>query len=104
MPNFILAYHGGTPPSSEEEGKKMMAAWMAWFETMGDAVVDGGNPVGQSATVSKAGVVQDGGANPLSGYSIISAPDQAAACEIAKGCPILEDGAGSVEVAEIHEI
>jgi hypothetical protein len=29
MSKYILAYHGGTAPSSPEEGKKVMAEWMA---------------------------------------------------------------------------
>ncbi|MGV6810732.1 MAG: YciI family protein [Brevirhabdus sp.] len=104
MPNFVFAYHGGKAPESPEEGEKVMAEWMAWFGTMGDAVVDGGNPVGMSRTVSNGGVADDGGANPLSGYSIIAAADHDAACEIAKGCPMVVSGEGSVEVAEIMEM
>ena len=75
-----------------------MAAWNAWFQTLGSAVVDGGAPVGASKTVSAGGVADVGGANPLSGYSIVNADNLDAAVEIVKGCPILE--AGTVEVAE----
>ena len=76
-----------------------MAAWQAWFGAMGDAIVDGGNPVGPSKTVSASGVADNGGSNPLSGYTLIDSADIEAAVEHAKGCPILQDG-GSVEVAE----
>jgi len=100
MPNFIFAYHGGKTPDTPEAGQKVMAAWMAWFEKMGAAVVDGGNPVGLSSTVSTSGIAANGGANPISGYSVIEAADMAEATAHAKGCPILDDG-GSVEVAEI---
>ena len=99
MPNFILAYHGGKIPETKEEQDKVMAAWMAWFGGMGDAVVDAGNPVGMSSTISNTGVVDNGGANPLSGYSILKAADMAAAIELAKGCPQTLNG--TVEVAEI---
>ena len=102
MPNYLLAYHGGKMPETPEEGEKEMAAWGAWFGGMGDAVVDGGNPVGMSRTVSSGGIADNGGANPVSGYSIIKADSFDAACEIAAGCPILKHG--SVEVAEIHEM
>ncbi len=98
MPKFVFAYHGGKPPESPEEGEKVMAAWNAWFQTLGSAVVDGGAPVGASKTVSAGGVADGGGANPLSGYSIVNADNLDAAIEMAKGCPILE--AGTVEVAE----
>jgi hypothetical protein len=102
MPNFLYVYHGGSAPQTPEEGEKVMAAWMAWYGAMGDAVVDGGNPVMQSWTVSLAGIAKDGGANPASGYTIVSADSHEAACEMAKGCPMVADGSGSVEVAEIH--
>ena len=104
MPKFMLVYHGGSAPESPEEGEKVMAKWMTWLQGMGDAVVDGGNPVGMSKTVSAAGISDDGGANPVSGYSMVQADTIDAACELAKGCPILEDTDGSVEVAEIHEM
>tara|TARA_R110002096_G_scaffold138378_41_gene292141 strand:+ start:1593 stop:1904 length:312 start_codon:yes stop_codon:yes gene_type:complete len=100
MPDYIFVYHGGKMPANPEEAKKSMAAWMAWFGGMAAAVVDGGNPVGMSSTVSKAGVADNGGANPVSGYSIIRADDIAGAIAHAKGCPICAEG-GSVEVAEI---
>lgn len=104
MPDFIFAYHGGGRPETEEEGAKVMAAWQAWFEGMGAAVRQPGNPVGMSKTVSAGGVADNGGANPLSGYSVVSAASMDAACEMAKGCPMVADGSGSVEVAEIIEM
>ena len=100
MAKFIYVYHGGAAPSSPEEGQKVMQAWMAWFGSMGDAVIDGGNPLGMSKTVGKKGVTEDGGANPASGYSLIKAKDMDAAVKMAKGCPMVANGSGSVEVAE----
>ncbi|MGB0844092.1 MAG: hypothetical protein ACPGVN_05050 [Alphaproteobacteria bacterium] len=104
MPKFVFAYHGGGRPETPEEGQKAMEAWGAWFGSMGEAVVDGGAPVGMSKTVSATGVVDNGGSNPLSGYSIVSAENMDAACELAKGCPIVVDAKGSVEVAEYVEM
>jgi hypothetical protein len=98
MPKYLFAYHGGKRPETPEEGAKIMDAWVAWFQKLGPAVVDGGNPVGPSRTVSAGGVAGDGGANPVSGYSIVNADSFEAAVEMAKGCPILDDG--TVEVAE----
>ena len=63
-------------------------------------MLDGGNPVGMSATVLADGsVVDNGGANPTSGYSLIEASDIDDAVAKAKGCPIRDVG-GSIEVAE----
>ena len=104
MPDFIFAYHGGTIPETEEEGQKAMAAWGAWFEAMGEHVVNGGNPVGKSMTVTAAGVASNGGANPISGYTIVRAETADAACAMASGCPMVVDGTGSVEVAPIIEM
>ena len=99
MPKFVFAYHGGTIPESAAAQADAMAAWGAWFGSLGDAVIDGGNPTGQSKTLTANGAVDGGGANPLSGYSLINATDIDAALAHAKGCPILAVG-GSVEVAE----
>lgn len=104
MPNYVFAYHGGGMPETPEEGAKVMAAWNAWYGGMVDALVDGGAPVGMSKTVSATGVSDDGGSNPLSGYTVVKADTIEAACEIAKGCPILEGGSGTVEVAQVHEM
>ena len=103
MPKFVFAYHGGKKPDSPEEGAKVMAAWNAWYGSMGDRVVDGGGPCGPSRTVANGGVKEDGGANPLSGLTIVSAASVDEAVEMAGGCPILADD-GSVEVAEILEM
>ncbi|QFT82847.1 hypothetical protein FIU89_19655 [Roseovarius sp. THAF27] len=104
MPKYILAYHGGGRPETEEEGLKAMKAWESWLGGLGGKLIDPGNPVGMSKTVSTEGIADNGGSNPLSGYSIVEAADDAEACEIARGCPILDGGKGSVEVAPIVEM
>lgn len=104
MAKFIFVYHGGKMPESPEEGAIVMASWQAWLGGMGDAVVDGGNPVGMSSTVHSDGTItSDGGSNPTSGYSLVSADGIEQALELASGCPILK-AEGSVEVAETMEM
>ena len=103
MPKFIFAYHGGKMPESEEEGAKVMAAWGAWIGGLGDAFVTPGAPVGMSKTVSASGVEDNGGSNPISGYSVVMADNMDAAIEIAKGCPGLANES-TVEVAELIEM
>lgn len=98
--NYLLVYHGGQRPETPEEGAKQMQAWTDWFGTLGDALVDGGNPVSQVRTIGNNGSVSDGALNPASGYSVIKADDLDAAVALAKGCPILAGGHGSIEVAE----
>jgi len=104
MPKFVFAYHGGGMPETPEAGEKAMAAWGAWYQDLGSSIADGGAPVGMSRTVSTGGVSENGGANPLSGYTVIEAADIDAACQLAKGCPLVADGSGSVEVAPVIDM
>lgn len=104
MPDFLFAYHGGTTPQDPEEIERVMAAWGAWFESMGNAVVNPGNPVGKSFTITRDAVIDDGGANPISGYSVVHASTKDEAIDLAQGCPMVRDGSGSIEVAEIQEM
>ena len=101
MPKYLFAYHGGGGmATSQDEIAKVMAQWEAWFSQLGAALVDGGNPIGAAKTINASGAVSDGGgANPVSGYSLLDATDLDAALTLAKGCPLLGSG-GSVEVCE----
>ncbi|MGP8160531.1 MAG: hypothetical protein ACLQGJ_04825 [Candidatus Dormibacteria bacterium] len=104
MAKFLLAYHGGGMPESKEEQEKVMAAWGVWFQETGGAVKDPGNPVAQSRTIAADGSVSHGGgANPVSGYSLLEAENLDAAVAMAKGCPVLQGGA-SIEVAETYDV
>jgi hypothetical protein len=100
MAKYLFVYHGGENPKTEEEVAEVLDAWGSWFGTMGAAVIDGGNPVGQSYTINGDGSVTDsGGANPATGYSLIEASDLDDAKAKARGCPILNAN-GTVELAE----
>ena len=100
MAKYLLAFHGGGVPETEEEQAAVMAAWGAWMESLGAALTDPGNAFGNSTTVQSDGsATAGGGANPATGYSLLEADSLDAALVLAKGCPILEAG-GSVEVAE----
>ena len=104
MTKFLFVYHGGSVPSTPAEQARVMDLWGKWFGSIGASVVDGGNPVGMSRTVLANGsVVNNGGANPASGYTIVKADSHDAAVALAKGCPILQGG-GSVEVAPIIDM
>ncbi len=104
MAKFLFVYHGGSTPESEEEGAAVMQAWNEWLGGLGSAVVDQGHPTGASATVGTDGsTTQGGGANPVTGYSIISADSLEQALVFAKGSPQLPSG-GTIEVAEALDI
>lgn len=103
MAKYVFVYHGGggadqAMQSSQEEIAAEMAKWEAWYGELGSAVVDGGNPFGQTKNVTSNGV-EGPHDSAATGYTIIEASDIDAAVASAKGCPILAHG-GSVEVAE----
>ncbi len=105
MSEFILAYHGnGKKPDSPEEAAEGMQKWQTWVADLGDDMVNPGTPLGMSKTVSISGVEDNGGANPLSGFSVVKAADMNAALEIAKSCPFIEMEQGTIEVAEFMQM
>ena len=104
MAKYLFVYHGGGHPANPAEAQEVMNAWGAWFGALGAAVIDGGNPVGKSSTVQPDGsLVSGGGANPVSGYSLISASSLEDAHAKARGCPLLRNG-GSIEIAEAFDM
>ena len=104
MPKFVYALHGGGKmPDTPGEKQTMSDAWRSWMGSLGEALVDPGNPVGRSRTVTASGVRDDGGANPLAGYMLVNARDLDEAVAMARGCPALQGG-GTIEVAEAMEM
>ncbi len=103
MPNYLLAYHGGKMPETKDAQAQVMAAWGKWLQGLGSALIDGGNPVGKTSTIdSKGKATPGGGANPVSGYSLIKADGLDAAVKLAQGCPVLQGGA-TIEVCETFD-
>jgi hypothetical protein len=98
MANYLLAYTGGGMAQTDAEREAAMAAWGAWFGELGAAVVEVGNPVGASTSVTASG--SDGAAaSGLSGYSVISAGSLQEATALVAKCPVLANG-GKVDVYE----
>jgi len=98
MANYLLLYHGGGMPESDEEKKKLMAAWGTWMDACGEDLVDPGNPTSNVKTVSSGGA-KDFSGDRISGYSIVKAESMDKAQEAAKMVPIVSEG-GSVDVYE----
>ena len=96
MADYLLLFSGGTMPESQEEQAAVMKAWTSWFETLGGAVKDPGNPFspGVARSIAADGSVTEGGiAATASGYTILQADSLDAAVDMAKGCPVLQGGA-----------
>jgi hypothetical protein len=96
MPTFVFSYRNPTGYVSTAETR---AAWMAWFDAMGDQLVDLGKPVSDTASVGDC----TREATELGGYSLVVADDLEGALAIAKGCPYLGRG-GGVEVGQLAEV
>jgi hypothetical protein len=100
MPTYLFTYRvpeGAQPPADEAARAASFAAWTGWFESMGSSVVEKGNPVSDQTTVGSAANTRVGG------FSLIEAPDAAAAAAFAKGCPTVQLG-GGVEIGEIMAV
>ena len=44
MPHFLFAYNGGMQPDPPEETEVEIERWGGWFDRIGPAIVDPGEP------------------------------------------------------------
>ena len=98
MANYLLLYHGGGMPESEEARSRSMEAWGEWMKQAGDNLVNAGNPCSAVQTVSQAGVAAFSGER-VTGYSIVKADTMEDALTCAQMVPLVAEG-GSVDVYE----
>ncbi len=85
MKKFVFLSVGYQTPT-----KEIGDAWMKWFASIKDRIVDGGSPFGPGMEITKDGVRQlphDRAA--IAGYTIIKAESMEEAVKIAKSCPII---------------
>lgn len=78
-----------------------------WLDDLGCQVIDRGGPLQPAKTLRSSGrLVDNGGANEVTGYSIIAADSLEAALGIARNGPRTKPPHryGSVEVAELIEM
>jgi hypothetical protein len=98
MPSYALSYYGEPQFTTPEESSREYASFETWLAALGDAVVNPGTPLGTPKIVRTSGV-SDGGADHLTGFSIVNAESMDAAVEMAQSCPFLK--VGKIEVAEV---
>ena len=101
MTKFIYLYRGPSRELTPEEGAERQAAFAAWTERLGPALVDVGSPFGPSISVRDDG--SEGAAGDLIGHSVVEADDLAGANALTDGLPFLSDGDGKSAV-EIFEL
>lgn len=104
MAKFIYLYRGSATPTTDttpQQEAERMAAFGAWMEKVGAALVDVGNPFGASVSVRNDGT--EGPAGDLIGYTIVEAGDLAQAKALTDGLPFLSgsDGQCAVEIFEL---
>jgi hypothetical protein len=102
MPNFMIAYHGGSQPASEEEGRARMERWKNWIEGLGDTVVNPGIPLPVSMILTSTGVEEDTDVNAMMGFAVLKAGSMEEAVAIAGTDPFLETG-GKIRVSQMME-
>jgi hypothetical protein len=85
MKKFLFLYRGYVTPTPEI-GK----AWMDWFASVGDAMVDSGNAMSAGAEVTPDAVTPiEIGLESFTGYSIINADSMDDAIALAKTNPMI---------------
>ena len=85
MKKFVLLAYGYEAPTPE-----VMDAWSKWFESIGDKMVDVGNPFGPGREITHSGTKElPHDKDAVTGYLIINAESMDEAEKIAKGCPII---------------
>ena len=69
MNKYLILFH-----DEWEQKPDVMAAWQEWFASVGDRLVDSGNPFGAAVEVTKDGNHRLGAADgAATGYSIVTA-------------------------------
>lgn len=85
MKKFLIFAYGFETPTQE-----IMDAWGKWFASIGDKMVDPGNPLGPGREITRTGTKElPLGLDSLTGYMIINAESLEEAVKIAQGCPII---------------
>lgn len=104
MSKYIFLYRGPATPMADitpEQGAEQMAAWTAWGETAGAALVDFGSPFGPGVAVADDGTSRE--TSDQNGYSIVEAETLEAAKALTDKHPFLSEGKGrfAIEVFEL---
>ncbi len=101
MTKYVLLYRGSKGMGeTPEETQHLAEAWMAWYQQLGTAIIDGGHAFGPATTLTANNVSSDGAPSELTGYVIIQTDSAAVAEQLAVGCPALDAPDGRIEVHE----
>jgi hypothetical protein len=104
MTKFLVLYRSDVPAREQmagatpEQAQAGMDAWMTWAGKAGDAIVDLGAPLADTAHVGPGSAAGD-----VTGFSILQADSADAIASVLDGHPHLEMG-GSIDVLEFMAI
>ena len=111
MKDFLFVFRNDYKVLEERSPEEMEASMKKWMDWMGNfaaqnKLIDRGNRLHSAGKVVNPGnVVTDGPfadiKELIGGYTLVRAESLEEATEMAKNCPILENG-GTVEVREIN--
>ena len=86
MKKFVFLYYGWEQPTPA-----IAEAWMSWFASLDDRIINSGNPFGGGREVTRDGVRDlSADTSPIAGYSIISATDFDEAEQLLDGLPFID--------------
>ena len=102
MDKYMIAYHGGSQPASQEEGMAMMQKWKDWVASLGEQVVNPGTPLPSTKVVTASGVADDTDKNTINGFAVVLADSMDEAVKIAQSDPFLQSG-GTIRVHQMLE-
>jgi hypothetical protein len=97
MPKFIFTYQHPAGYTTRTD-PEISAQWGGFFETIGERVVDPGQPVFERTAIGKVGT-----GTQLGGFSVVEASSLEDAVALATHCPTLTYG-GGVQVGELAEL
>lgn len=96
MGKYVYIYYSGKDSADAGSAE----AWGAWFDQLGDKVIDPGNPFDDGGKAVHGGGVMDVKDSPATGYSIVKAGSMEEATKMAKDCPLTASKDGAVCVYE----
>gem|GEM_PF-696851 len=99
MVRFLVTYYPGDMPRDPASVAEARDAFRRWAGKAGPALADLGEPVRSATTVSGDGARDRATGEPLMGWSVIEAPDGAAAVRLMRDHPFIRRG-GVLQISE----
>jgi hypothetical protein len=100
MEHYLIVLRGG-PAGAGGGAPHDPAAWRAWYDGLGENLVDRGALAAAAVEVPSRLLGPKESTSSLHGYAVIAASDFDGAVRLAERCPIFDEG-GSAEVARLQ--